>query len=917
VAVLAPARELFLPLAAAGQTRRTSAKRVGGKAAGLGRLLRAGFPVPEGWVLDGRVFTESLERLLPHGYEPAALIRLAGTRAGVDRAARARDRVLAEPLPAELLRAVDGLWAEVAPRAPWGLAIRSSATCEDADATSMAGLAMTVLGVRGPEGIGQAIREVWASAFLPQALAYLAQAKIRDLAMAVLLQPMAVASAAGVLFTQPPAGLTGPSWGEGERLIQATVGLGAPAVAGTAATDIVRLARDGGAVVDAVIAEKQRALIVGPHGLVDVDVDAERTREPALSFDAVRQLGRLAHELDRLGSGGFDVEFAVETSADGAEKVLLLQARPLSGHGYPEGGDAETVWSRGNVGEALPGVATPLTWSVALGFADEGFREAFGALGCRVPRGAHLVSSVHGRFYLNLTAFMRVAAQVPGLTPASILGLSGGASDAAIRALERQTEGVSKRRFLARLPVTAPRLIAQHARLDAEIDAFEAEITRALGTLAELDLMLLPDDSLATTLRGARKLLDRTGTLMLRAASASLATHLALVEALALRAGTHTPARSAGDAGDAGAGARLDRGVIQSLAQTLTAGAREQDHPTPGVALARVALVARADPHACEALTSGQVRAVAELPMGRLRRALERFLRDHGDRALREAELSTPRWREDPRDVLAMLAAMLRGPASDPDRALTRARAAADRELARLEARLTSVEVAILRRLVLRAQRLTSLRERMRTWVTRVLGALRTIALDVDRRLRRLDPTLAEGAVFFCTIDELMAALASGHAELGSVVRLRRAEYARDAARPDPPPTFIGSPPAVTLPPAAGARLHGLPASAGVVEGRVRVLRPGELGLDLIEPGDVLVSRSTDAALSPLFLVAAAVVTELGGPLSHAAIVAREYGVPAVVSVPGATAALRDGDRVRVDGDRGYVDRLDLDEPLS
>jgi pyruvate,water dikinase len=148
-------------------------------------------------------------------------------------------------------------------------------------------------------------------------------------------------------------------------------------------------------------------------------------------------------------------------------------------------------------------------------------------------------------------------------------------------------------------------------------------------------------------------------------------------------------------------------------------------------------------------------------------------------------------------------------------------------------------------------------------------------------------------------------------------VRLRRAEHARDAARPDPPPTFIGRPPPVQLPPAPGTRLVGLPASAGVVEGRARVLEPGAVGLDAVAAGEILVSRTTDVGLSPLFLVAAAVVTELGGPLSHAAVVAREYGIPAVVNVPGATIAIRTGDRLRVDGDRGVVERLDERPPPS
>ncbi len=282
----------------------------------------------------------------------------------------------------------------------------------------------------------------------------------------------------------------------------------------------------------------------------------------------------------------------------------------------------------------------------------------------------------------------------------------------------------------------------------------------------------------------------------------------------------------------------------------------------------------------------------------------------YGDRAVREAELSTPRWREDPSPLLAMLTSALRAPPADPERALAQARAIADREMARLETRLSTPEVALIRRLVLLSHRFTRLRERMRSWVTRVLGMIRTVALDIDRRLLRLDPTLVPGGVFFCTSEELIHALSSGRADVGSMVRLRRAEHVRDEARPDPPMTFIGRPPPAALPPAEGMRLYGLPASGGVVEGRARVLPPGSAGLDAVGTGEILVSRTTDVGLTPLFLVAAAVVTELGGPLSHAAVVAREYGVPAVVSVPGATTAIKTGDRLRVDGDRGIVERL-------
>jgi pyruvate,water dikinase len=212
----------------------------------------------------------------------------------------------------------------------------------------------------------------------------------------------------------------------------------------------------------------------------------------------------------------------------------------------------------------------------------------------------------------------------------------------------------------------------------------------------------------------------------------------------------------------------------------------------------------------------------------------------------------------------------------------------------------------------------------MRAWVTRVLGMLRSASLDADRRLLRRDaelqadwkklvasagPAAAVPSVFFLTIDETFDALRAARADVAALVRARRAELARDQARPDPPATFVGTPPPVVLPPSGRDVLRGLPASAGLVEGRARVIfREEDMGS--LQPGEVLVVHTTDVGWTPLFLVAAGVVTELGGPLSHAAVVAREFGVPTVVNVVGATRVVRTGDLLRVDGDRGTVERV-------
>src|SRR5258705_3010310 len=241
-------------------------------------------------------------------------------------------------------------------------------------------------------------------------------------------------------------------------MVNAVLGLGAPVVDGASTPDVARGDRATGSVIEYVVADKLRALVVGDQGLCEVEVDAKRAKGPALSPAMLARLAEVARELEKLEpKSALDLEFAVEN-----DKLWLLQARPVKGEGFPEGGDEQTVWSRANVGEALPGAATPLTWSVARSFSEKGFRKAFASLGCTVPRGAPLVANVYGRFYLNLTRFMRVAAQVPGLDPKTLIDLGGGAE---LQILERQGAGVSKRGFYPRLPLTATRLLAEQIPL--------------------------------------------------------------------------------------------------------------------------------------------------------------------------------------------------------------------------------------------------------------------------------------------------------------------------------------------------------------------------------------------------------------------------------------------------------------------
>jgi pyruvate,water dikinase len=861
-------------------------KNVGGKAARLVWLRKNGFLVPDTWVLSQKAFAAAVRQLSP-SCEPRSLLRAASGKAGslYARAADAREEILRAPLPdglehdlTELCRKHD---------APWGFAVRSSATCEDGAIVSMAGLAETVLGVRGPDALADAIRKVWASIASGRALGYLATHGVRDVGMGVVIQPMVRAVAAGVMFTRKSKGANK------ERIVNAGFGLGSPVVDGVTTPDMLKIAADG-AIIEQTIARKRRATVVGTAGLEEVPV--ERPDDPALSAAHIGELSEVARLLEALEDVPWDVEFALDESS----RVWVVQARHVTGLGFPDGGDADTVWSNINVGEALPGVATPFTWSVAGAYSESGFRKAFGTLGCTVPKNAVLVGNIYGRFYLNLTEFMRIGAQVPWLDPRTLVELGGGEGG---DELATQVGEVSRRGFYAKLPLTATRLLKEQLRLDDHVTRFEDESERALRDHNALDLAILPDEGVGKKFRDVQALLERTGDVMLTCASSALGSHLMLKGVLSRVAKTE------------------GESALERLTHDLTSGIRDLESARPAIGVMRIVNLARRDADA-RAVLELEGASMDALPEGPTKRALASFLDLYGDRAVREAEISTPRWREDPRPVFAMIRVALRGSARDVEPQLARAKAGADAEMQQLFGKLNILEQTAVRHLVARAQKAARLRERMRTWVTRVLGMIRDVALDADRRLLRLVPDLAEdwaslkaravqpvNTVFLLTVDEVVQALRASRTDLAPLVRARRAELARDQARPDPPRTFIGAPPPVQLPPSGGAVLRGTGASSGVVEGTARVLLSASQMSELL-PGEILVVHTTDVGWTPLFCIAAGVVTELGGPLSHAAVVARELAVPSVVNVDGVTRALKTGDRVRVDGDAGIVEKL-------
>jgi pyruvate,water dikinase len=855
--------------------RARAVERFGGKSAQLAVLTDVpAIRVPDGFAIGGDVFRELVETNLPPAQWPERLVAGPANERRGDRLASIRERLLAASLPDASWRAIVEAYAALGRGV---VAVRSSALHEDTEGATAAGIQETLLGIEGEDALARAIKECFASLYHERALAYLAHLGRRaPAAVAVLVQRLVAADSAGVLFTADPV-----HHEPGVMLVEAAFGLGIAVVDGSIAPDVFRIDRETGEVKARTLAKKTHAVRLCGDALRREPVESYAAEAPALDDAHLRALAACGRAIEQAANAPRDIEWAFQ---DGS--LWVLQSRPIVGGVKQNANDRATwVWSNVNVGEALPGVALPLTWSVGVAFSDLGFRRAFGALGCKVPPDAELVGQFHGRIYLNLTAFMRIASQVPMLDPKMLLEFGGGAG---LDEIEAQVTPGAWPRFLLRAPMIGARFLAENTALDtrlAKFDRFYADEKRAFerAHLAERT-----SRELAEWLDRLETLLDRTGALMLTCASGSLSS------IVAIRALLHAFARD-----DA---KRLERELLTGIADLESAA--------PGIALIHLADTARREPAVRELLERADLSklTVDDLPNGQTKRSFEAFLAAYGHRAPREAELSTPRWREAPGVLFAALRSQL--DARDAP-ALVRVerqheiRAAAERELERL---LPSAARTASRHLLTRARRFVRLRERMRARVTEVLGFFRTVALEASTRLEQREASVGHEAAFYLHLDELRAFLRGEPIDTAALIAERRADVARDLARPDPPTMFVGAPPPVK--PAVvpeGDRIEGIAASPGCVVAAVRVVRdPGD-GVHL-RPGEVLVAPVADVGWTPLFLSAAAVVTELGGALSHAALVAREYGVPTVVNAVGVMRALKTGDVVRVDGDRGVVE---------
>jgi rifampicin phosphotransferase len=867
----------------------------GGKAANLGELIRAGLPVPSGFcvttaayelVAEGAGLRYVLDGLAETPAEDRA--RLA------ELAARAREMLLAAPIPNEVIEVIGEAYLRLGTDTP--VAVRSSATAEDLPTASFAGQQESFLNVVGKEPLIDAVRRCWASLWTDRAVSYRASNGIdpRSVYLAVAVQRMVEAEVAGVLFTADP--LTGR---RRRAFIDASPGLGEAVVSGAVNPDHFVVDTRTGEILERRPGDKRVVIRAQKEGGTR-RVELEGEEKLSLADAQLRALAELGERVEAHYGEPQDTEWAIDT----AGKLWLLQARPITTlfplpSGAPTNDDDLRVYFSGSVAQ---GVYRPLT---PMGL--QAFRlvaSAMVTLAGRPPHdidaGPAFFTEAGGRLFLDITTALR-----------STFGRR--VLDLALRNMEARTAPI------LRQLAADPRLPPVRTPAWRILRAVLPVLIRGRTPLRIVQALVRPGIARARAKRVAVEF---------RAAgrvspSASAAERIDTVERVLFGGPPRMlpavpPAFGAGLISYALAGRLLGDLATDEERRVVLRGLAHNPTTEMNLTLWELAREVRGDPISARKLRETPPERLAReyhdaaLP-ARLQAGLSSFLRLYGHRGVAEIDLGLPRWSEDPTYIIGVLASYLRldDPELAPDVQFRRAEREAEEMVAALarrarnKGRLRGELVGFLLR---RARDLSGLREMPKFCMILLFARARELLWEVGKDLTKAGRLERSEDVFFLSLPEARAALAGE--DLRLVVRERRIDYERELERRRVPRILLsdGTTPtgeARDAPEKKDGLLRGTAASGGVVVGAARVvLEPSGAAL---EPGEILVAPSTDPGWTPLFLTAGGLVMEMGGAMSHGAVVAREYGIPAVVGVPDATERIVTGQRITVDGAAGTI----------
>ncbi|WNM36713.1 rifamycin-inactivating phosphotransferase [Streptomyces sp. Li-HN-5-11] len=849
---------------------------VGGKGAHLGGLSRIeGIRVPGGFCVTTDAFRRIMAETpsIDDQLDQLSCVNPDDREAVRTLSARIRRTIEGTAVPADLAAAITRALARLGGRAAY--AVRSSATAEDLPTASFAGQQDTYLNVVGPTAVLQHVSRCWASLFTERAVTYRRRNGIdhRTVHMAVVVQQMVFPHAAGILFTADP--VTG---NRKVATVDAGFGLGEALVSGQVNPDVFKVRH--GEVVARTIAAKQRAVEALPAGGTrEVAIESQRQRQPALTDAQVVRLVQLGRRIEAHFGRPQDIEWCL---AD--DDFQIVQSRPITTlFPIPETDDQENhVYVSVGHQQMMTDPMKPLGISVWQLTAMAPMHEAGGRLFVDVTR--RLASPASRAGLLDLVGrgdpLVRDALETvldnDGFVP-SLPDAGPGGPPAAGRAAGPPA------------PVeTDPALVTELIeRSQASIAALERDIRTKTGP-ALFDFLLEAFEEHKRVL---------SDPLSMRVIMAGMEATWWLNDKLREWLGE------------------------KNAADTLTLSAPGNVTSEMGLALLDVADVIRPHPEVVAFLEGVEdENFLDELPKlaggTEARDAIEAYLDRYGMRCVGEIDITRPRWRERPTTLVPALLDNVRNfEPGAAERRFEQGRQKAWKKEQDVLSRLRALpdgdgKADEAKRMIDRVRTFIGYREYPKYGIVSRYFVYKQALLEEAERLVQAHVLPEKEDIFYLTFQELHDVVRSNQVD-GRLIQQRKDAF-RSYHALTPPRVLTSDGEAVSgayrrddVP--AGA-LIGLPVSAGTIEGRARVIL--DVAQAELEAGDILVTAFTDPSWSPLFVGIAGLVTEVGGLMTHGAVIAREYGLPAVVGVAEATRLIRDGQRIRVHGTDGYIEIL-------
>jgi len=870
---------------------RSNLGMVGGKGANLGELCRVpGVAVPAGFCVTTRAYRDFVNT----SKDFAALLKsLELIDAGALEELKAAGQLVRTHLenldiPAPIQQEIIRAWRKTGSH--YAYAVRSSATAEDLPGASFAGQQDTFLNVKGERDILNSVRKCWASLFTDRAIIYRRKNGFRHdrVLLAVVVQRMVFPEVSGIMFTADPV--------TGNRKtvsINASFGLGEALVSGIVSADLYQIRADK--LLKKQIARKEIAVYARPEGgTARMEIQGEKQTAPALPDGQAIRLARMGRRIEEHFGSPQDIEWCL---ADG--EIFILQSRPVTTlYPVPRAADDKLhlFLSFGHP-QMMTEAMKPLGISVLRTLVP---------FGKSTPQAeSDLLLEAGGRLFFDITpllAYPQLRKRLPGLlvNVDELIGRSvqefieRGDFLAAVRPARKVGFAHMKKALPTALAVLKNILYRENDQVIDMLDRFLA------GQVNE----------------NRKKLQEVSGTERIVQIQEILS---ALIPAFIARAAQYMGAaiisyklieglskKWLGDAAELG-------GISKSPPGNVTT--------EMGLALGDVADAVRSHPavieylkHASDEKFFDGLKAVSG--GGDVLPFFMNFFEKYGMRGTGEIDVTRPRWREVPTQLVPAILSHIKGGSPGQHRrdflaGKQEAGLAAERLLARLRGKpLGFIKAGIMRRLIKVYRSLIGIREHPKYFIVQHLDLIKQAILQEAAGLAAAGVLGHPEDIFWFSLQEIKEIIETRRVDC-RLVTIRREKFRQDEKLTPPRAItsegeIITARPGAHIPPGA---LAGSPVSAGTVEGRARVVL--KLEEAKVDKGDILVAVYTDPAWTPLFPLVAGLVTEVGGLMTHGAVVAREYGIPAVVGVDGATRRIRDGQRIRVDGTRGFVEILE------